>query len=185
MNDFIKRYTHIWGDNPQNLISEYNYQFDLTSKFDNLNTELFDREILYEMILWKLNRFPHIDDNLLAELKSLATLQPRCHRESSPLLKQLLSCHGIRIAMASTIFRFLNPNVFQIIDDRALRVVCPNKKIPTKPLPITEKYLDKSCEIYFNYLDQLHNLCNDKLPFNEADRILYLLDIKLGNKIGD
>lgn len=87
--------------------------------------------------------------------------------------------------MASTIFRFLNPDVFQIIDDRAFRVVCSNKKIPTKPLQVTEKYLEKSCEVYFDYIDQLHEICNDTLPFKEADRILYLLDIKLGNKIGD
>lgn len=185
MNNFIKQYANIWGDDPKKLMSEYNYQSDLTSKLDHLSAETFDREILYEIVLWKLNRFPDIDDNFLEDLKILASLQPKQHRKSLSLLKRLLSFHGIRIAMASTIFRFLNPNVFQIIDDRAFRVVCVNKKIPTKPLQITEKYLDKSCEVYFDYIDRLHEICNDELPFKEADRILYLLDIKLGNKIGD
>lgn len=185
MNNFIKQYTNIWEDDPKKLMLEYNYQSDLTSKLDDLSTEFFDREILYEIVLWKLNRFPQIDDNLLEDLKILASLQPKQHRESLSLLKRLLSCHGVRIAMASTIFRFLNPDVFQIIDDRAFRVVCSNKKIPTKPLQVTEKYLEKSCEVYFDYIDQLHEICNDTLPFKEADRILYLLDIKLGNKIGD
>jgi len=185
MNSFIKQYRNIWGDNPKKLMLEYNYQSDLTSKLDDFSAELFDRELLYEIVLWKLNRFPDIDDVLLKDLKILASLQPKQHRESLLLLKRLLSCHGICIAMASTIFRFLNPDVFQIIDDRAFRVVCVNKKIPTKPMQITEKYLDKSCEVYFDYIDRLHEICNDALPFKEADRILYLLDIKLGNKIGD
>lgn len=74
MNNFIKKYTNIWEDDPKKLMLEYNYQSDLTSKLDDLSTEFFDRETLYEIVLWKLNRFPQIDDNLLEDLKILASL---------------------------------------------------------------------------------------------------------------
>ena len=184
MDDFIHKYSHIWGDKPTSLMLEYNYQPKLTSKLDMLTSKDFNLEILYEIILWKVNRFPQIEHALLDDLKAITILQPKQHRQALCLLKRLLSCHGVRIAMASTIFRFLNPEVFQIIDDRVFRIVCPNAKIPTKPQHITEKYLEKSCKIYFDYLDKLHQICNAQLPFKDADRILYILDIKLGNKIG-
>ncbi len=87
--------------------------------------------------------------------------------------------------MASTILRFINPKVFQIIDDRVFRVLDLKGSIPNKPQKINDKYLEKCCNIYFGYLDELHKICNDNLPFELSDRILYLLDIKLGNKIGD
>jgi hypothetical protein len=88
--------------------------------------------------------------------------------------------------MASTVLRFVNRNVFQIIDDRVYRIIHPGKaKYPAKPLEVNEKYLTTSESIYFDYLDELHSQSCAQLPFAEADRILYQLDIKLGNKIGD
>jgi len=152
---------------------------------DALNPDDFDREILYEIVLWKLNRFPQIDDTLIDKLKNLSSLQPEQHREAESILKELLTCHGIRLPMASTILRFINPKVFQIIDDRVFRVLDLKGSIPNKPQKINDKYLEKCCNIYFRYLDELHKICNDDLPFELSDRILYLLDIKLGNKIGD
>ncbi|MCB1676005.1 MAG: hypothetical protein KDI01_06925 [Halioglobus sp.] len=87
--------------------------------------------------------------------------------------------------MASTILRFLNPRVFQIIDDRAYRVLLPGReKYPTKPARITDGYVKKSVAIYFDYLNELWGIASDKLPFENADRILYQLDITLGNNIG-
>lgn len=37
------------------------------------------------------------------------------------ILRKLLMTPGIRLPMASTILRFKNPNVYQIIDQRAYR----------------------------------------------------------------
>jgi hypothetical protein len=87
--------------------------------------------------------------------------------------------------MASTILRFLNPKTFQIIDDRAYRVLLPREaKYPSKPNKLTETYVTTSIEVYFKYLDELHKVSSRKLPFHMADRILYQLDIELGNAIG-
>ena len=58
-------------------------------------------------------------------------------------------------------------------------------KYPSKPPMPNEKYLRTSVNIYFAYLDKLYEISSAALPFVDADRILYELDIKLGNKIDD
>ena len=58
---------------------------------------------------------------------------------------------------------------------------------PSKPAngASLDRYLTNSVDIYFKYLDAMHEIVSERLPFNLADRILYQLDIALGNKIGD
>lgn len=182
----VEKYREMWGQSPRDLLKEYRYQPTLTSKLDGMNASEFDREAFYEIVLWKLNRFPQIDDRLLESLKELSLLEPRQHRRAASQLRSLLECQGIALPMASTVLRFINPNVFQIIDDRVYRIVYPGKsKYPSKPLKVSTTYLDNSESIYFDYLDALHEISSEELPFFEADRILYQLDIKLGNKVGD
>lgn len=186
MTDFIKKHRNIWNDNPGILLQEYNYQKSLTNKLDNLCADDFHRQNLYEIILWKINRFPEINDSLIKEVSGLSKLTNNSHRKSEDILKKLLKCKGIALPMASSILRFINPHVFQIIDDRAYRVLLPGKeKYPSKPQKITEGYLNTSCKVYFEYLDEINLIVSDNLPFEHSDRILYQLDIKLGNKIGD
>ena len=116
----------------------------------------------------------------------METLGANEHRKASEVLRALLSSPGIALPMASTILRFLNPKTFQIIDDRVYRIINPGKaKYPAKPIKINERYLKTSESIYFDYLDELQKHSSEKLPFASADRILYQLDIILGNKIGD
>lgn len=185
MNDIISKYKEVWGDDPRKLLDEYNYQSKLTMKLDTLKPEELDIKTFYEIVLWKLNRFPYIQDGLLDELKKVGTLKATQHREARPVLHKMLKSPGIALPMASTILRFLNPSVFQIIDDRVYRVVYPGKaKYPAKPQKVNERYFTTSSDIYFEYLDELHKLSSSKLPFEKVDRILYELDIKLGNKIG-
>lgn len=185
-NGFIKKHSKFLGKDPMNLLEDYNYQKNLTEKLDSLKTSDFCRTSLYEIVLWKLNRFPTISDALLEQLKTLADLKPKQHALARPVLEKLLRCNGVALPMASTVLRFINPSVFQIIDDRAYRVLFDGEaKYPTKPAKITDKYVKTSIEMYFKYLDELHEICSEKLPFELSDRILYKLDIQLGNKIGD
>ena len=122
----------------------------------------------------------------MEELKEMAKLNPKEHSKAKETLEKLLPSPGIALPMASTILRFLNPKVFQIIDDRAYRVLLPNNtKYQAKPSKITNNYIKKTIDIYFEYLDKLHEIASEKLPFEKADRILYQLDILLENKIGD
>lgn len=42
MEDIIKRYSNVWGDDPSSLIKQYHYQPELTKKLDALNAADFD-----------------------------------------------------------------------------------------------------------------------------------------------
>jgi hypothetical protein len=186
MSTIVDRYKHVWGDEPRRLLDGYTYQSELTRKLDRLQASELDTEAFYEIVLWKLNRFPQLEEGLLESLKALASLRPKEHRQANTELRSLLRCPGIALPMASTVLRFVNPKVFQIIDDRVYRIVQPGKaKYPTKPPKLGESYLARSVTIYFDYLDALHEHACEALPFVDADRILYQLDIELGNKIGD
>ncbi|CAB3768975.1 hypothetical protein [Paraburkholderia solisilvae] len=45
-------------------------------------------------------------------------------------------------------------------------------------------YLDRCCNLYFRYLDALHEISSEALPFSHTDRVLYQLDKELGNGVG-
>ena len=185
MSQFIDEYREIWGDNPESLLVDYDYHLKLTKELDDLNPDDLNHEMFYKIVLWKLSRFPYITDELLNKLKGISLIEPKKHKQAREVIMELLNTSGIALPMATTILRFLNSKAFQIIDDRAYRVLLPGEpKYPTKPQKITDGYLNKSIEIYFTYLDKIHEVSSVKLPFESADRILYLLDIKLGNKIG-
>lgn len=186
MSEIIQKYSEIWGDDPRSLLHQYNYHPELTKKLDSLKPEDFGREILYEIVLWKLSRYPYVKSELLEQLKGVSALNPKEHEKARPTIESLLRSQGIALPMASTILRFLNPRVFQIIDDRAYRVLLPGRaKYPSKPAKLTDDYIKTSIDIYFAYLQELHQVSSEKLPFESADRILYQLDIILGNSIGE
>jgi endonuclease III-like uncharacterized protein len=185
MSSIIKKHEDVWGEDPRTLLKDYKYQPKLTKKLDNFNGIDLDRETFYELILWKTNRWPDISCDLIKRLRCLTELKKGQHKQAKGILEELLKVHGVSLPMASTILRFLNSKVFQIIDERAFRVLMPivKKKYPSKGQKVTDNYLKRSCEDYFYYLDTVHKISCQKLPFESADRILYLLDIKLGNKI--
>jgi hypothetical protein len=186
MSSLVDQYASVWGTNPREILREYAYQPELTAKLDALNASNLNEERFYEIVLWKLNRFPRLASGLLGELRTISTLKQGEHRCADSQLKALLQCPGIALPMASTVLRFVAPEVFQIIDDRVYRIVFPGRaKYPSKPLKSSAAYLQASSTIYFDYLDELHRQACEVLPFRDADRILYQLDIKLGNEIGD
>ena len=120
MSDIIEKYKANWGNDPRTLLESYSYHTDLTRKLDALNAANFNKEILYEIVLWKLSRFPYIAPTLLEELKNVATIEPKKHESAREVIGKLLRSSGVALPMASTILRFLNPKAFQIIDDRRL-----------------------------------------------------------------
>jgi len=78
--------------------------------------------------------------------------------------------------MASTVLRFAVPDQLQIIDQRVYRFITEEDclKIPYN--------IDQKIKLYFNYIDQLKSICQQKnIPFFKADRVLYQLD-KIHNK---
>jgi len=160
---------------------EYNYQTDLTISLDLINDD-FSQEIINEIVLWKVNRYAKLNTDTLNLLNSIKKDETQYTDEFvSKILDSLLNTKGIKIAMASTILRFKNPNYFQIIDQRVYRILYGEKiSISTK--------IENVIKMYIDYLRDLKIFCKDsKILFIDSDRTLYLADkdvnkdIKLDN----
>ncbi len=157
-------------ENVQDLLSdlpEFKYQEKLTKKLDTKKDD-FTYETILEIVLWKINRFPEINEDLIARINELRKAYNA--DLSDYVLMKLLESKGFDLPMASTFLRFINPNYFQIIDQRVYRILYgKNLKIPFSK--------SKKIELYKIYLTDLKEVCiNHNIPFSESDRILYLLD---------
>jgi hypothetical protein len=116
---------------------------------------------------------------LLRQIGQLRRLKPNEHRKGESVFTALLDCHGIDLAMASTILRFRNPAVFQIVDRHAYRAIYGSE------YPLSTKCAtDRKVSLYFDYLDALVDLCGAKrLAFETIDRVLYKFDQAKNGKL--
>jgi len=84
--------------------------------------------------------------------------------------------------MASTILRYRNPNIYQIIDQRVYRVIYENQILELNTYP-SEKNLNFQIELYIKYLYDLSAICTDlKILFDKSDRILFMADKRINKK---
>lgn len=156
--------------NLQELLSglpEFKYQKELTEKLDTKKDD-FTYETVLEIVLWKTNRFADIDPDLILKINELRVNFNEALADY--ILIKLLESKGFDLPMASTFLRFINPNYFQIIDQRVYRLVYgENLNIPfSQPQKI---------ELYKKYLIDLKQVCFEyEISFSESDRILNLLD---------
>ena len=156
-------------------IENYSYQNLLTPKLDGLTGD-FNQEIINEIVLWKVNRYALIEPKILDLLNQIKkedqVLDKSLTRE---ILSELLGKghKGIRLAMASTLLRFKNPRVYQILDQRVYRFIFG------KELKYSLTNIEDQIKTYFHYLERLKEVCEEKkIEFNDSDRILYMMDKK-------
>lgn len=160
---------------------KFEYETELTTRLDNIGTRKFDEKNILEMTLWKLSRYPHIDNNVLKKINSLASIAEiegnKNQKKVCDTLRVLLQCKGVRLPMASTYLRFRNPSVFQIIDQRVWHQLYDSE--------YENSYnYDVQIAKYLKYLHDLRNLCQkDGVPFEIADRYYYLKDIEENHHI--
>jgi thermostable 8-oxoguanine DNA glycosylase len=130
------------------------------------------QETVNEIVLWKVSRYVQLPKKLRDSLYALRVLSPRDHRQAERVLLDLLDCHGVDLAMASTFLRFQNADAFQIIDRHAYRAVFGER------FPVHSKTPSRTkVSVYFKYLDSLHSLAAARrVAFRELDRILYMFD---------
>ena len=152
-------------------LKDYKYQPKLPEKLEGL-FEDFTQETINEIVLWKVNRYSELNDETLNLLNQISKedkeIKPDLTKE---LLRKLLDTPGIRLPMASTILRFKNPNIYQIIDQRAYRFLYG------KDLKNYFSNIDQQIEYYLEYLAELRIKCDEKkIPFEIADQVLYQLD---------
>lgn len=161
------------------FLDDYNYHPNLTSYLDSIEDKTIDQALLNEIVLWKLNRYVTLTETNSTSVDVLKNLEPGEHRKGRESLEGLLNTHGIDLAMASTILRFRNPKVFQIIDRHAYRAIYGEKY----PLyPASRNY--RKIELYWGYLDKLVELARNKnLNFKTLDRLLYEFDKQENGKL--
>lgn len=164
LSRFLDAYTHLPG---------------LTRRLDRLEDAEFTPNLINEIVLWKVNRYVSLTPELLRQIGHLRRLKPNQHREGESVLLALLECRGVDLAMASTILRFRNPAVFQIIDRHAYRAIYGT----VYPLS-TKCAVDRKVKLYFDYVDALVDLCAAKgEPFETIDRVLYKFDQAKNGKL--
>ncbi|MFN8416365.1 MAG: hypothetical protein U0U66_08545 [Cytophagaceae bacterium] len=157
----------------------FKYQDILTKKLDS-NKNIFDQNTLNEIILWKVNRYAEFKENLISEINSINPNQAQIDIEKTrTILRMLLNTKGVQLAMASTILRFRNSKIYQIIDQRVYRIINPRKE-----LNLDNKNIDEQIDLYLSYLEDLTKICKDlKINFKEADRILYMADKRVNKGV--
>lgn len=161
---------------------DYNFQEKLTPELDNFAGE-FNQDPLNKIVLWKVNRYAAFDKETIELINAIDPSSDKLDKSfSKQLLKKLLKTDGVGLPMASTILRFRNPKIYQIIDQRAYRFLCGNHmKLPTGK---SEKGIDEQIDKYLEYLQELKNTCQQySVPFEDADRVLYIADKRVNGHI--
>jgi thermostable 8-oxoguanine DNA glycosylase len=161
------------------LQDRYSYQKEtgLTDRLDDLKED-FNQSTINEIVLWKVNRYASLREETILLLNSIDVQSDQLDIElTKSVLKLLLEERGIRLPMASTILRFKNRNLYQIIDKRAYRVLYGKK------LKMSKNY-ELCIEQYMKYLSDLRSKCEElDIVFSEADRVLYQYDREVNKGI--
>lgn len=153
--------------------NKYDYQGSLTKQLDEYSED-FDEFQINRIALWKLNRYFRIDKETLDKINQIRPTDKELNEDLTlEILDGLLKTDGIRLAMASTILRFKNPNIYQIIDQRVCRIL--GIKDFTKLT--SSKRIDEQKKLYLAYLIKLRKICDAKnVKFINADRVFYNAD---------
>jgi hypothetical protein len=162
---------------------DFDFQKDLTVKLDNQSTA-FDENVINEIVLWKVNRYVKIENKTLNLVNNIKKDSKELDIENTIIvLKALLQTKGIQLPMASTILRFKNPKIYQIIDQRVYRIIYVGKKLKLNTYP-SEKNLNEQIELYLRYLIDLNKICDLlQIPFDKSDRILFMADRRINKDI--
>jgi hypothetical protein len=161
---------------------KFDYQESLTNKLD-LNLIDFDQNTLNEIVLWKVNRYAEFDSELISLINSINRNDLEIDTEKTKIiLRRLLNTNGVQLAMASTILRYRNPSIYQIIDQRVFRIIYKNKELKLNTY-LSEKNLNYQIELYLQYLTDLKKVCTDlDIPFDKSDRILFMADRRINKE---
>lgn len=158
---------------------DFYYQPNLTTKLDKTFTQEADQNLINEIVLWKVNRYVELDSESMELLNHELIKGDKLDIDfTRNVLEKLLSINGIRLAMASTILRFRNPNIYQIIDQRAYRYAI-GEELTLKDPKGNQKEIESQIDLYLKYLNKLSEISlSTGWPFSKLDRILYVLDKK-------
>ena len=185
------------------LLKSYNYslgneQKDPISKLKKDSSQVEVKFLIYEIVLWKLNRMVYLDEDSIKRLLNIKELldiskislekflkSDELKNELCETMKKLMNCGGIRIAMASTILHFFCPEFCPIIDKRAYFALY-KEKMPerfNKPAEGPNAYL-KYIEKCYNWFKQKEEK-GETIEFKNIDKILYQHDKESNRKVDE
>lgn len=175
----IKKITEL-NPSSEDLLSfkdKYSFQEELTKKLDQKDAD-FDQAWINEIVLWKTNRYAKLSEKTLELLNQIdRNAEILDEAFTKEVLTHLLDEPGVRLPMASTILRFINPNIYQIIDQRVYRVIYAEElKLSTN--------IESNINQYLRYLGKLRETCRSfNIPYCQADRILYEYDKEVNKDV--
>lgn len=160
------------------LEHKFEYNADETKELNrrlnhNVNFDICD---LRRVSLWKLDRVLRVSETMLLKLREIAAKDDLVITDiaAREVIEGLVDSGGIGFPMASSILKFIRPDVFPIIDVRAYRALT-GRKIYYKTYTL-EKYLD--------YAQRLRKISEtSSLPFCKIDEQLYCFDKSHNSKI--
>ena len=155
----------------------YSYNMPVTREYDAVGERDFTYEDIYRLTLWKVNRYPYLqdsDNDVLQMLNTVKDDQILDDPKTRQLLRALLHIKGIRLPMASTYLRFRNPHIYQIIDKRVCHYLYNDKKRADRS---ASKSIEEQIDLYLTYLTDIRAKADElHIAFENADRVLYQLD---------
>ncbi|MBQ3642391.1 hypothetical protein II906_10785, partial [bacterium] len=165
---------------------EFEYLTDVTDELDKLQHSRFNINTIREITLWKLDRYVCMSDDAIEKLNSVQSLKKLDEEKTIIVLKALLKSKGVRLPMASTYLRFINPQVYQIIDARAYRAAFDYTKQET----LSNKNEKQLIITYIKYLQKLRDIAQTgyhglDVRFEDLDRFLYDIDKDAGFEVKD
>ncbi len=174
-----------------NRYIDYDYNEQETAALDTLSR--FDiritPDLLRRITLWKLDRVLKIDEKsclILESMRKYKQFDGNCKEATRNVLSVLFEQKGVGLPMASTYLRFINPEVFPIIDVRALRAAFDYNPAELGEAKFPNLATAKNrIDIYIKYVERLNMLAEDgyhgmRIAFGDLDRVLYVIDQKLG-----
>ena len=143
-----------------------------------------NRDIINEIVLWKMNRRPQVTEELIDAIFSLkeikTPLQALEDEKTAQVIEKLLQTKGMQLPMASTVLHFYYPEVFPIIDQRAYR------ELYAMDYPKTMTKIPMLTELYLKYIKDCWEYQQEKCPgiaLSRIEKVLYQLDKEKGNKV--
>lgn len=168
----------IFNIKDDHLDYEFSYHIDekksIKDSIDHKSSITIDD--LRRIALWKYDRIINIDDDFLLRLYSVVKGKNISidDDEVKHIIMELVSFEGVGFPLASSILKFINPDVFPIIDIRAYRAIY-GKKLYYSQYCLS-KYIDYTKELY-KIADYLG------VPLSDVDEKLYVFDKNHNGKI--
>lgn len=164
----------------------FEYLPKITKELDNLKSNFTINDIR-KITLWKIDRYPVVTDDALSQINALRICQELNEEKTREVLTTLLNCEGVGLPMASTYLRFINPDIYQIIDRHAYRAAYYDN--PPR-VSYSNKVPEKQIDIYIQYLEKLHIWAEEGyygyfVAFRDMDRFLFDVDKASPYKLND